>query len=253
MREADWFRGERLVVTRARHQAAPLEDLIRQRGGVPVPYPCIAIEAPADLRPLAWRLRQLDEFDWLLLTSRNAVQALSDLPGAALDLATVKVAAVGPATRAALQRQLGIDCDFRPSVASADALAQELPLRRPGRVLMPQSNLADNAAPAILRSRGAAVTTVIAYKTVVGAGGADLPAMIARGDIDALTFMSPSAARFWRRRCPAPEALSLPAACIGRATAKAAHEVGFQQVIASAEHSARGMLQALADFFTSVP
>ena len=112
MRELDWFKGERIVVTRARHQAAPLEDLIRQRGGVPISYPCIAIEAPEDTRPLARQLRKIDEYDWLLLTSGNAVRALQSLPGMELDPARVKIAAVGPATRAALQRELGRDCDF---------------------------------------------------------------------------------------------------------------------------------------------
>ena len=243
MSELDRFRGERIVVTRASHQAAALEGLIRKRGGLPVSYPCIAIEAPADPRPLAQQLRKLDEYDWLLLTSRNVVRALA---AAELDPARVKIAAVGPATRAELQGQLGIDCEFKPTVASAEALAQELPLTRRGRILMPQSNLSDNAAAAILRARGAAVTTVVAYKTVIGAGGADLPALLASGAIDSLTFMSPSAAHFFRRRCSAPEALNLPAACIGRATANAAHEIGFRQVIAPAEHSAGGMLAALA-------
>ncbi len=248
MREADWFSGERIVVTRARHQAAALEDLIRRHGGVPVSYPCIAIEAPADLGPLARQLRKLEEYDWLLLTSRNAVRALR---GFELDPTHVKIVVVGPATRAELKAQLGIDPDFRPTVASADALAQELPLSRSDRILMPQSNLADNAAPAILRARGAEVSTVVAYKTVVGDGGADLPAMLERGSIDALTFMSPSAVRFWRRRCPAPAALNLPAACIGRATAIAAGEIGFQKAFAPSEHSAREMLRALADYFTA--
>ena len=39
--------SKHIAVTRARHQAAELEELIRELGGVPIPFPCIAIE-PAE-------------------------------------------------------------------------------------------------------------------------------------------------------------------------------------------------------------
>ena len=251
MQDTDSFKGKRIVVTRARPQAAPLESLIRDLGGYPVSYPCIAIEAPADSRPLATQLGALHEYDWLVVTSRNVVDALINQLGAALDVSRVKVAAVGPATSAELQQRLEINCDFTPATASAEALARDLPLARACRILMPQSNLAENAAPVILRARGADVTTVTAYKTVKGAGGADLPTMLAHGEIDALTFMSPSAATFFQQRCTSPVALNLPAACIGQATAKAASELGFQRVITPLEHSLRGMLSALSDHFVA--
>ena len=78
----------------------------------------------------------------------------------------------------------------------------------------------------------------------MGEGGADLPAMISRREIDALTFTSPSAVAFFRQRCPSPEALQLPAACIGRSTSAAAREHGFQQLIRPDQPT----ISALADF-----
>ncbi|MCX7671089.1 MAG: uroporphyrinogen-III synthase, partial [Anaerolineae bacterium] len=74
------LQGKRIAVTRAAHQAGELDDLLRRRGAEPLPYPCIAIAPPADTGPLDAALRELaaGAFDWLVLTSRNAVDVLAD-------------------------------------------------------------------------------------------------------------------------------------------------------------------------------
>ena len=113
---------------------------------------------------------------------------------------------------------------------------------------MPQSDLADDKGAAILRSRGAEVAAPVAYRTVIGSGGADLPAMIAKGAIEALTFASPSAVRFFRKRCGAPAALDLPALCLGAATARAAANAGFRCIIRSPEFGIRALMTAFADY-----
>ena len=236
--------GKRIVLTRARHQAAPLEDLIHQFGAVPLAYPCIAIAPPLDPLPLQAALSRLDQFDWLLLTSGNAVHAIAqNLPAAP----PPKIAAVGTATANAARQHLAWQPQFLPSQTGAAPLARSLPINRRCRILLPQSNLADPAAAAILRARGAEVTAVIAYRTVIGAGGIDLPRRLSR--VDALTFSSPSAVAFFRRRCPAPLALRLPASCIGPATACAARAAGFAAVMTASSPGLRPMLTALADHF----
>jgi len=95
------------------------------------------------------------------------------------------------------------------------------------------------------------VTTVAAYRTVPAEGGAPLPAMIGRGEIDALTFTSPSAVAFFRRRCPSLDALQLPAACIGPATTSAAREQGFARLIMPDQPALSDMIAALALFAAS--
>ena len=110
--------GLRIAVTRARHQAPPLEALIRDFGGKPVPYPCIAISPPTDPRPLEACLRRLGEFDWLLLTSGNTVRAIAErLPDLGIQLAEapVRVAAAGPATAAEARRRLSLDVQHVPA------------------------------------------------------------------------------------------------------------------------------------------
>ncbi|MDE2855271.1 MAG: uroporphyrinogen-III synthase [Chloroflexota bacterium] len=246
--------GARIAVTRARHQAPPLSDLIRELGGTPIPYPCIAIAPPEDTKPLDDCLRQIYRFDWLLVTSGNAVRAIRDRQSklnVSLADAPIKVAAAGPATAAELRRLLLCEVHFVPAESGAGQLARSLPVSRPSRILLPLSDLADQSTAQILRARGAETTTVVAYRTAMGEGGADLPAMLIRRAIDALTFASPSAVEYFCRRCSAPEALRLPAACIGPATAGAAAAHGFQRLVTPKQPGLREMVSALAAYFAA--
>ena len=245
----DALAGKGIVVTRARHQAAAWDHVIREFGAVPIAYPCIAMAPPLDAAAFNSCLRKLHEFDWLALSSGNAVRAavdgaraLSALPA----LGRMRIAALGPATAAELRGQMGRDADFMPGAYSAEALAREMPLGEGRRILLPQSDLADKGAAEILRARGGEVRAVVAYRTVIGSGGADVPALIERGAVDAVVFASPSAARYFRQRCSAPAALELPALCLGERTAHAAASEGFGCVIAPGTFGLRAMLMAFA-------
>jgi len=254
MNAAKPLAGKGIVVTRAQHQAPPLEGLIRDFGGKPIPYPCIAIAPPTDRRPLESCLRRLDEFDWLLLTSGNTVNAIAEnLPALGIRLADsgIRVAAAGPATSAEAQVKLARRVQHVPAEYGAGPLARSLPLSEPRRILLPQSDLANASTAEVLRARGAHVATVVAYRTVMGEGGADLPPMISRREVHALTFTSPSAVAFFRRRCPSSAALMLPAACIGRSTSAAAREHGFIRVIQPDQPTLSDMIAALAAYCAS--
>jgi uroporphyrinogen-III synthase len=73
------------------------------------------------------------------------------------------------------------------------ALARELSIAVGDRVLMPVSEIARPEPAAILQKRGAVVTSVVAYRTITGTGGVNLPDFLQRGAVDAITFTSPSA------------------------------------------------------------
>ena len=244
--------GKRIVVTRALNQAAPLERALRERGAIPISYPCIAIRQPSDTRELDEHLSNLAQFEFLLLTSANVVTCLaSRLRALNLnpDWSRIQIAVVGKATEDALREQLGPAAVFSPAMETSDALARALPLDSGCRILLPQSTVAGDYLAELLRDRGARVSKVIAYETVKGSGGADLPAMIADGAVDALTFVSPSAARNFTQRCPRPAAKDLPAACLGPVTARRCAELGFRVVIAPRETGAEAMLDALEAYF----
>ena len=246
--------GKRIVVTRAAEQAQSLASLIRQRGGIPLGYPSIRIAPPEDPAPLDSHLRRLSEFDWLALTSSNAVRAVQGRC-AAQEISPgwprLSFAAVGEQTNAALRRWLGQEAHFAPDHSSAAALARALPLVAGARVLLPQSDRANPDTAAILRKRGADIATVVAYRTLAGSGGAQLEALLSRGEVDALTFASPSAVAFFLQRCRHGKVFDLPAACIGALTAQAARQAGFLHVVAPPAPSLPNMLDALAQNFDS--
>ncbi|MCY4017994.1 MAG: uroporphyrinogen-III synthase [Chloroflexi bacterium] len=246
--------GKRIVVTRALNQAASLERALRERGAVPISYPCIAIKQPSDTRELDTQLSDLARFDILLLTSANVVTTIASRIQA-LDLdpdwSRIRIAVIGKSTEEALRQHLGQAADFSPALGTGDALARDVPIESGSPVLLPQSTAAGDFLAEILRERGAQVSKIVAYETVMGVGGVDLPVMIAAGAVDALTFVSPSAARNFTRRCPLPAAKTLPAACLGPVTAERSAELGFTVVIAPSVTGATDMLDALEAYFAS--
>ena len=68
--------GRRILVTRAAHQAGKLSGGLRALGAEPVEVPVLEIHPPVSFGPLDAALRELASYDWLILTSTNAVHAL---------------------------------------------------------------------------------------------------------------------------------------------------------------------------------
>jgi uroporphyrinogen-III synthase len=252
--------GRTVVVTRAPHQAEELARLLRARGAVPLLYPCIDILPPADCGPLdaALRAAPAGAFDWLALTSVNTVHALvGRLQALALAPAiftAMRVAAVGPATAEAGWNLLGLRAELVPDEFSASALARVLPIGERPRVLVPQSALAETDLSATLSHLGAEVTSVVAYQTGIGAGGADLPAALANANVAAITLTSASTATNLVKRLTTEggDVASLSQvclACIGPSTASAARQAGLQVVVVPDEHTLGGLVTALERYF----
>ncbi|MBZ0295909.1 MAG: uroporphyrinogen-III synthase [Anaerolineae bacterium] len=250
------LRDKRIVNTRALHQAQAFDDLIAARGAQPLSYPCIAIQPSADSRALDAALQQLDQFDWLVITSANTVMALAARAEAlGIDLAryaALRVGAIGPATAEAARTQLGLTCDLMPEEYIAEALAETLRPIAGARIFLPESAIARPTLAQMLTEAGAEVTVVTAYETVCGSGGVDLPALLAQGAVDAVTFTSSSTVRCFVERLPDDAALDgLCMACIGPKTARTAHEYGLKPVVSAATHTLEGILDALAAYYRS--
>jgi uroporphyrinogen-III synthase len=253
----------RIVNTRAAHQAAALDEILRAHGAVPLDYPCIEIAPPADHAPLDGSLRDLaaGRYAWLVLTSVNTVIAVSrrlDVLGMRLGGRAFQTAAIGPATRDAAREHLGLETRVVPEKFVAESLGEALPVQPGERVLLPESEIARPVLAGILRERGAEVTVVTAYRTSRGSGGDNVPGLIAQGMIDAVTFTSSSTVtnfleRIGREGGPVARALEVCAACIGPVTADIARQSGFTSVVVAEEYTLSGMTEALEDHFCTEP
>jgi uroporphyrinogen-III synthase len=190
--------GRHVLVTRATHQAGKLSDALRAVGAEPVEVPVLEIQPPDSFEPLDRALRELDRFDWLIVTSANTVHALTQR-AAELNLSLeppplLKVAAVGDATAAAA-RKAGFTITLVPESYVAESLISGLTqLIRGRRILLARAAVARDVIPNMLLEAGAEVVVVEAYRNAMPLGAPNqLRRALAMG-IDAAAFTSSSSA-----------------------------------------------------------
>jgi uroporphyrinogen-III synthase len=163
------LKGVRILVGRARHQAGALSGELRKFGATVLEIPFIEIRKPRSFKPLDSALRNLDSYDWLILTSVNGVEAMGQrLEKLKLDFAAPRrIAAIGPATKKAIE-QWGRKVEVVPKEYVAESVVRSLRNRVKGkRVLLVRAKVARDVIPRELRKAGAQVDVVEAYETVI--------------------------------------------------------------------------------------
>src|SRR6185312_17335653 len=116
--------GLRIVVGRARHQASALSAGLRELGAEVLEIPFIEIRRPRSYQALDRALKNLSQYDWLILTSVNGVEAVWErLPKLRLgkSMGHLQIAAIGPATRQAIE-QHGMKVDVVPREYVAESV-----------------------------------------------------------------------------------------------------------------------------------
>jgi uroporphyrinogen III methyltransferase / synthase len=251
--------GRRVVVTRAREQAGELVRALADLGADVLTVPSIRIEPLADLQPLRAALDDPARYRWIVFTSQNTVQIVCDALAAWGEapsrLAAARVAAIGPATGAALAGR-GVRVDVLPTGYVAEALVEAIAAEgdlEGAQVLIPRAETARDALPEGLRARGAQVAVVPVYRTVPALDdGAALARRILAGEIDAITFTSSSTVHHFARAVGPAAARSAryAAAVIGPVTAATAREYGLPVTVEAAEYTTHGVVEALVRYFT---
>jgi uroporphyrinogen-III synthase len=245
--------GRTIVVTRSRTQASSLVDRLTALGAVAVELPVIAIAEAADagaaLRAAADRLAG-GGYDWVAVTSANAVTRLVDaLDGRPLP-AGVQLAAVGPATGRAL-KEAGLGVDLVPATATGDDLAAAFPSAPDGgRVLVPRAEVVRGALADGLRAKGWTVDDVVAYRTV---GGRPDPAAVAAARrADAVAFTSSSTVD---RTVGLLGASGVPGVVvtIGPVTSASARAAGLPVTVEAPESTIDGLVAALVSALAADP
>ncbi|MFF5264365.1 uroporphyrinogen-III synthase [Actinomadura viridis] len=253
----DRLEGWRVLVPRAAHQAGDLSGWLRRYGARPREVAMIAVRPPLDASPLDRALTRLREgaYAWVVFTSTNAVRAVvRQMTAQGLDprlLRTVRVAAVGERTAAALLR-LGVRADLVPDgEQSAEGLLRSWPpydaAARARPVLLPRSDIARDTLDRGLRQRGWQCQAVTAYRTVPAAPPpARLIAEITRGGFDAVAFTSSSTVRNLLALTTPPPTTVI--AAIGRQTAHTVREHGLRVHTVALRPSAHELAAALARY-----
>jgi uroporphyrinogen-III synthase len=155
--------GKIVVVTRALEQSGEICAELAARGASVKLLPLISFAPPENCEAMDAALKNIADFDWVLFTSANAVQALErrgeQLTGGLDKVAKLpRAAAVGPVTSAAAEAA-GFSVEYVAAEHSGAGLARELgkELRRQ-KVLLPRSDRANPELPEALRKCGAIIT-----------------------------------------------------------------------------------------------
>ena len=258
LREAmEWFDkkplfGKRILVTRARSQASKLVEKLENLGAEVLEYPSIKIVPLHDTKPLDKALENIAKYDWMVLTSSNAVRGVGermvDLGIDSRVFAHMKFAVNGPSTANALS-ELGIMADLMPSQYLArelvDSLKKEIPT--PQKVLFPRSEIGRETLAKGLRDIGSTVDEITAYSTESPEDTGELAAKAYEEGVDFTTFTSSSTVKnLVDLMCGNPDLINTSkTVIIGPITAQTARELGVNVDLQAEEQSTDGIVKAI--------
>jgi len=262
LREASsWFEqrplfGQRIGITRPAHQCDDIAQRIVELSGQPVLMPLIEV-SPVDSAQRAVvdeTLRKLDQFQWVIFTSVNAVEAfcqrLWDIGFDVRALSHLKIAAIGSSTASALEDR-SLRADVVPDSFRAEALAAALSgLVAEKKVLWPRASRGRDVLPESLTAAGASVTELVVYRNEdVAAIDPEIVAQLRSGDLNWVGLSSPSMARQFaeilRIHGLNPQQISTQLAALSPLTADAARAAGLKVVVEATTYTWDGIVDAI--------
>jgi len=258
-KDLNWYErrplsGKRIVVTRTRKQAGALTAQLRALGADVFELPTIRIEPPTDLREFAELVQDAHQYDWIVFTSPNGVDAFFEifykLYDDAREIGGAKIAAIGPAT-AQRVRNFRLHVDLQPEEFVAEAVVRQF--QKQGgvenlRILLARAEKARDVLPKELSKLGAIVDEAFAYRTVPETR--DITGARRRfleEGADLIMFTSSSTVEnFLDLGLPWPKGMQV--ASIGPLTSKTASDRGLKIDIEARRHDIDGLVEAIRKF-----
>jgi uroporphyrinogen III methyltransferase/synthase len=227
--------GQKIIVTRARDQAADFVSQLHSLGAGTIELPAIRIE------PLAWQVDDIGSYGWVIFTSVNGVQHFFDRIADVREIRG-KICAIGPATRAAVEAmRLKIDLIGEEYVAESLLKAFEPHDIKGKRVLIARAETARDVLPEGLRQRGAMVDVVPVYRTVE-------PETSAPGDLtkaDWITFTSSSTVTNTVKAVGTDVLKKIKIASIGPVTTATVRGLGLEVAVEAKAYTVEGLIDAV--------
>lgn len=256
--------GWRVLVPRAKEQAASMSAQLSAHGAIPQSVPTISVEPPRNPAQMDRTIKGIIEgrYQWVVFTSVNAVTAVwNKITGLGLDsraFAGVHLAAVGTKTAQSL-RNLGLTPELLPPPTRQNAagLVEVFPdyvedLDPVGRVLLPRADIATDVLVDGLRELEWEVDDIVAYRTVRAAPPpSEVRDAIKSGGFDAVCFTSSSTVKNLVGIAGKPHQRTVIAA-IGPMTAATAEEMGLRVDVMPEVADVPHLVDALADHVASL-
>ena len=244
--------GRRIVLTREEKQNDALAMPLRALGATVIECPLLRVEYHDVTPETGNAYRRMAQSDWLLLTSRHAVEAMSrHLDSLGLDSRAIgdcRVAVIGDATAEAIRKK-GIRPDLVADPHTADGLLNGLDegqSMEAKRIIYPHSDLSDGKMVDRLRKRGCDVVAFPAYANAAVDVDRETREAIGRG-VEIVVFCSSSAAR---RASEIPEfgLRHSTIACLGPATAQAVIDLGLPPPIVPEKVTLNSLVEAIVKY-----
>jgi uroporphyrinogen III methyltransferase/synthase len=247
--------GCRLVVTRSRGQASKLSTALREEGADVYELPLIRREPPTDLRAFGELVQDAHQYEWLVFTSANGVDAFftmfHKLYDDAREIGGVKFAAVGAATAQRLREhryQVDLVAENFHAAGLAETFRGHTDVENL-KILVVRPEEASGELAAALTKMGAIVDEAMAYRTVPETRDRTRAAeRLAAEGADLVVFTSSSTVRnFFALKLPVPSDLKF--ASIGPVTSQTLREHGVEPAVEAARHDVAGLVEAIMSHF----
>jgi uroporphyrinogen III methyltransferase / synthase len=258
--QLNWFEnrplfGKRIVVTRARDQAAEFSQKLADLGADVLEIPAIKLTPSDNRQDIVDAMLSLNSYDWLVFTSVNGVTAFFDLFFKHFkdlrDLGGAKIAAVGPATADKL-RGMHLQVDAMPDEAIgkkiAEALAEQSSIEN-CKICLLRAEDANTDLLQALEELGAITDDIAIYKAVAETEDSVAVRELLEKGADWLTFTSGSTVQFFNARFNLSKLLKqfpqMKLASIGPETSKTIRSLGLEPKIEAKEHTMDGLVAEL--------
>ncbi len=191
--------GVKILITRAAHQSKEFGEKLARLGATPIEMSVIEIHPPDSWDELDNAIRQLHNYQWVILASSNAVRSYASRLNMVIDRLSKqapRLAVIGKNTETIAYAE-GLSVDYKPDQFIAESFVEQFP-DYPNlaniKILWPRTNVGRDYIAEKLREAGAQIDIVSAYKTCLPADIATLSEylhkLIAEKQIDAITIAS---------------------------------------------------------------
>jgi len=258
------LRGKKILVTRSRAQSEAITTQLESLGATVVHCPAIEIVPPSSWDGLDGAIAHIEDYDWVVFTSSNAVRyffdRLKESRGGktTIGLGSQRICAIGPATASAITAA-GAKVHVTPADSLGEGALQAIVNASGGdrnlrgrRILIPRARAAREFLPEGLRNLGARVDAVETYQTVKPeVDREDIVRIITESSIDAVTFTSSSTVTNFAEILGLTDLSEMlcgvVVACIGPLTADTAATYGLRGIVQPAKYNSSALVEALVD------
>ncbi len=257
----NWFEkkplfGKKALVTLPAEDTARMSAMLEEQGAECVTLPLIKIQSLENYAELDKTIKNIDNFHWLIFTSRNGVsffkKRLDALGKDVRILAGVKIAAIGPKTKEAVEA-----LSIRVDVVAAD-FRQEGLLRvlkkeeiKGKNILIVRAKEARDVLPAGLEKLGARVCVIPAYQARLREEKVGIPGFLK--EFELVTFTSSSCVDGFFKAFSRKEILSkknkFKVASIGPVTSQTCRKRGLKPDIEAKQFTLDGLAQAIVKYY----